>query len=663
MTSTSPARAALETLRRKWLLVRRRCIPQDSRRDAAYRWLRYQVWRGPRFLRALPSRLRRALAKPAPRPLDDYERFQILFEPSSTDLAQQRASATDWLQPPEFSIATAVVRPAFSVLRQTVESIRRQTYPHWRWHIVDASPTGWLWPYLRCVALLDSRIRPVRFRGNHGTAENVNHALRVATGDFVVMLDDDDALAPFALYALARAVAAQPDVDFLYSDCDKLDEKGRRCEPFFKPDWSPELLLGANYLEHGAVFRRSLLARVGSLDPACGAACDWDFYLRVAEQTQAFAHVPEVLHHRRKTRASPVEDRRNEPGIRQCQARAVVGHLRRRGLVEPRAEFDDRHAIHSHYPRLTWKIPVEPSISIVIPTLDHADLLSVCLEGLFHRTSYANIHIVLVDTGSTERATHELYASLAGRANLRIVQYREPFNFNRACNFGLRHTAGDLILLLNNDMEMIDDDWLSRMVQWFEIPGVGVVGPKMFYPDGRLHNGGVALGIGGLASHLFAGGPEHVDSIYGPEGWYRNLSAVTGACLLTRRKVYDELGGLDERFILTYSDVDFCLRAIARGHRVVFTPDARIVHHESVTHRRRVPRTDFLHASRTFEERLRHGDPFYNPNLSCRSTHPSLRLDRRDNPADDNRDLLARLARLAHKEFIQLPDDLAAPPA
>jgi GT2 family glycosyltransferase len=586
----------------------------------------------------------------------EYQRFQALFEPSSADLAQQRVDAAAWTQPPVFSIATAVFGPPFRVFRETVKSVRRQTYPHWRWHIVDASPTGRLWPYLKWLAAIDSRIQPVRLAENRGMAGNINSALQAANGDFVVMLDHDDTLAPFALHALARAVAARPDVDFLYSDCDKLDEKGQRCDPFFKPDWSPELLLGVNYLEHVAVFRRSLLDRVGLLDPACGGAYDWDFYLRIAEHTQAFAHLPQVLHHWRKTPTSTAQDIRNKPGIRLGQQRAVLAHLRRRGLREPTAEFEDLHPIHNHFPRLTWQIPAEPLVSIVIPTLDHAELLSVCLDGLFHRTSYRNIRIVLVDNGSQERATHKLYASLAARPNLRIVEYREPFNFSRACNVGVRHADGDLVLLLNNDIEMLHDDWLTRMVQWFEIPEVGVVGPKMFYPSGQLHHGGVVIGIGGLASILFIGGAEHVDSIYGPEGWYRNLSAVSGACLLTRRTIYDELGGLDEAFLLNYSDVDFCVRANARGHRVVFTPDARIVHHESVTHGRRVPRGDFLEASRSFARLLQHGDPFFNPNLSCFNTYPSLRRDRRDTPAATNADMLARLP---HKAIIQLPDDVA----
>jgi GT2 family glycosyltransferase len=183
----------------------------------------------------------------------------------------------------------------------------------------------------------------------------------------------------------------------------------------------------------------------------------------------------------------------------------------------------------------------------------------VCLDGLFLGRPTPTSDRPRRQWQYGNAPPHKLYASLAGRKNLRIVEYREPFNFSRACNVGVRHADGDLVLLLNNDIEMLHHDWLTRMVQWFEIPGVGVVGPKMFYPNGRLHHGGVVIGIGGLASILFIDGAEHVDSIYGPEGWYRNLSAVSGACLLTRRKLYDELGGLDEAFLLNYSDVDFCV--------------------------------------------------------------------------------------------------------
>jgi len=647
------AKNAVSVLRRTWLPIRRVLIPYGSRRDRAYCRFRYWLWRCSTFTRRRTSRRQ-------------YKRFQDTFEPSAADLAEQRASAAAWPAPPVFSVVTAVYRPPIGIFRETLRSLQEQTYPHWRWHVVDASPDDSTWSCLKQAAALDSRIQPVRLAENRGMAMNINVALHAATGDFLVMFDHDDTLAPFALHALASAVRADPEVDLLYSDCDKLDERGRRCDPFFKPGWSPELLLSANYIEHVVAFRRALLERVGECDPAFGSAFDWDFYLRLGQQARRCRHVPQVLYHWRKTPRSTAQTLHNKPGAQQDQDRAVVAHLVRLGFVEPRWELDARPPTslvrgipaESNRRRLRWTMRREARVSIVIPTRDHADLLRACLTGILEESTYADFEVVLVDTGSTEAATRALYETLADR-RLRIVEFAEPFNFSRACNHGVQHADGDLILLLNNDIRVLHQDWLSRMAQWFEIPDVGIVGPKMLYPDGTVHHCGVVTGVGGLASLLFLGCDEPCDSVFGPDGWYRNVSGVSGACLLTRRTLYETLGGLDERLRLNYSDVDYCVRAAERGYRIVITPDARIVHYESVTHGRRIPRSDFLQATRSLEPLLRSGDPYFNPNLSCYSSYPTLRRDWLDNPMDANRDLLARLP---DKEIIQLPDDLEPSP-
>jgi GT2 family glycosyltransferase len=632
------------TCRRIWLPIRRRFLPGGSRRDLLYRLLRFSAWRCREWV-SDPVGIRR---EPT-----EYARFQTQYEPGRAELAAQRYDASEHPHWAVFSIATAVYRPGWRVFRQTALSVRRQTYPYWQWHVVDASPHGLASLYLRLLAWRDPRLRLQRLPANEGIAGNFNHALKASTGEFLMMLDHDDTLAPWALFEFARAFREMPSAEVAYSDFDKLDEHGHRCEPFFKPGWSPELLLCANYIEHVVVFRRQLLDRVGVLSPAYDGADDWDLYLRMAESTQAFMHVPQILYHWRKTNKSTAQTIENKSGIRRSQQRAVASHLARRGLAEVSVTFNEHHPIHRHYPKLAWKSH-QPMVSIVIPTKDHAEVLSACLEGLFERTSYPHFEVVLLDTGSNEPSTVALYETLRNRPAVRFFWYREPFNFSRVCNLGVSNATGELILLLNNDTEVLNHDWLERMVQWFEIPSIGVVGPKMFYPDGRLHHGGVIVGMGGLASILFLNGREHVNSMFGPEGWYRNLSAVSGACLLTRRALYDALGGLDERFLLNYSDVDFCVRANAAGFRVMFTPDARLVHHESVTHGHRVPRTDFLEASRAWQSLLQNGDPFFNPNLSVRNCYPSFRADARDNPRAANLELLARLP---NKQIIE-PGDL-----
>src|SRR5262249_8010823 len=264
------------------------------------------------------------------------------------------------------------------------------------------------------------------------------------------------------------------------------------------------------------------------------------------------------------------------------------------------------------------------------------EMLSTCLDGLLHRTSYVDFEVILIDTGSTEPRTEELYAALAVDPRIRLLRYDEPFNFSRVCNFGVRQATGELILLLTNDVQILHADGLTRMAQGLDIPGVAIVGATLLYAARRIQHGGVVVGFGGLASNLFMDGPEHAGSIFGPEGWYRDVSAVSGACLLTSRPEFEALRGLDEGFALNYNAVDFCVRANTRGRRVVLAPDARLIHHGSATHRGRVPREDFLYATRKFERLLQGGDPYFNPNLSCHTCWPSLRREARDNPRDAN---------------------------
>jgi GT2 family glycosyltransferase len=663
--------ALASALLRRWRILRRDLLlPDESRRGRAYVAFRRALQRALDAVNPPPP------PPPPPLPIDPaelearaaaerarvraaaqrrYVEFQSVFEPGAASLDAQRAEASADPPGPLFSVVTPVFAPGVETFQLTAASLLAQTYPHWTWHVADGSPDDAVWQLLVELARTDSRVKPVRLASNRGIAGNTNAALDAAGGDFVAMLDHDDTIAPNALWTIARAIEAEPLADFLYSDCDKLDEAGVRCDPFFKPDWSPELALGCNYLDQFAVFRRALLERVGPLDGRLDAAQDWDFYLRLAGEARAIVHVPAVLYHWRKTPGSTASNLDNKPGVREAQRAAVERQLARLGLQNPTAAFDPGHPVHAHFPKLTWALPGRARVSVVIPTRDHAAMLATCLDGLLGATDYRDLEVILVDTGSVEPETARLYAMLGADARVRLTHDLGSFNFSRACNAGARLATGDLLLLLNNDVEILHPDWLARMAQWFAISGVGVVGATLMFPDRTVQHGGVVVGFGGLASNLFMHGAEYADSVFGPEGWYRNLSAVSGACLLTSRDVYDALGGLDESFILNYSDVDYCARASARGHRVVLTPDARLIHHESVTHGRRAPRADFERATVCLGDLLRRGDPYFNPNLSMHNCHPSVRLDPRDNAHDANVDLMARLPR---KTIIEMPADL-----
>jgi GT2 family glycosyltransferase len=296
-------------------------------------------------------------------------------------------------------------------------------------------------------------------------------------------------------------------------------------------------------------------------------------------------------------------------------------------------------------------------VSIIIPTKDKAEILAVCLQTLVGRTRYRPFEVVLVDTGSRERTTERLYGAYRSRSGFSIVSDPGSFNFSRACNTGARAARGSRLLFLNNDTEILHEDWLDRMAQWLDDPGVGAVGARLLYPDTTLQHAGVVVGMGGLASHLFHQQHKGVSGIFGQEHWYRNLSAVTAACLLTSRQAFDSVGGFDETLELVYGDTEYCLRLRQIGLRIVYSPDAELVHYESQSRGKSVPRADFVRFSeRLFALGALDGDPYFNPGLSLQSTRPRLRLGSLDDPKVLNRRLMSGLPR---RPTIIVPDDLS----
>lgn len=584
-----------------------------------------------------------------------YRQYHVAFEPNSAQLARQRAEVVAWADRPSFSIITPVFNPPLPILKQTVESVLSQTYDRWLWHLADASTDPAIWDYLSAQAKHDSRLRPIRLGENKGISENTNAALRQAEGDFVVFLDHDDTFAPMALYAVSEAIRAHPDADVLYSDYDKLNRRGQRCEPFLKPDWSPAMMLSCNLLAHLCAVRRSLLDEVGTLTPDMDGAQDWDWLFRITERTQRIVHVPQVLYHWRKSTGSTAGAVQNKPYVQRAQSAAISAHLQRAGLCEPRVQFIEEHPIHRTYPLVTWAIPDKRLISIIIPSRDHADVLARCLDSLFGLTQYAPYEVIVVDTGSTEPATQALYDRYLPDARFRLTHYREPFNFSRACNVGAQHARGDLLLFLNNDIEILHADWLERMAQWFERPDVGIVGAKLLYPEGRLQHAGVIVGLGGLAAHIFQREWENLESIAGSDCWYRDLMAVTGACLLIDRRAFEKVGGFDEDYLLNYSDIELCIQVYAAGYRVIYTPHARLIHLESISHKRRIPRHDLVRSATRWQRWLQAGDPYFHPHFSYRSNMPTLKLDDHESPLEISQDVMRRLP---PKDLIVLPDDL-----
>jgi GT2 family glycosyltransferase len=486
--------------------------------------------------------------------------------------------------PPRFSIVTPVYETPVGVLRSMLESVRRQSFGDWELCLVDdASGSPEVRRTLERAQSREPRIK-VSFReDNGGIVAASNDALALAQGEFVALLDHDDKLHPDALSLVDEELHRQPDVDYLYTDEDKIDEKGFHGAPFLKPDWSPERMRTQMYTCHLSVFRRSLLAEIGGFDPEFEGAQDWDLILRATERARAVAHVPRVLYHWRSIPTSAAAGQEVKPWAFEAGARAVQAHCRRIGL-RARVERDlgDEGVYH-----LEPELGERPLVSIVIPTrgtvrevrYQPVVLVSNCVRSIVESSTYENYEIVVVaDAGTPAETIEELQAIAPGR--IRLVEFDRPFNFSEKINAGAAQSNGEHLLLLNDDIEVATPNWIERMVMYSQLPGIGAVGGRLLLEDGRIQHGGVGF-EGGLPGHPYYGWRGDAAGYANALKVARNLLAVTGACLMTRRELFDRVGGFSTEFPVNYNDVDYCLKLRAEGRRVVYDPDLMMRHFES----------------------------------------------------------------------------------
>lgn len=519
---------------------------------------------------------------------------------------------------PKFSILLPVYNSNVAFLRRAIESVRQQLYPDWELCAVDdASTDPQVWQLLEQSAGRDARIKILRRAQNGHISATSNDALQLATGEFVALLDHDDELAPTALYHAARELQRDADLQLLYSDEDKLDPQGRRCDPHFKPDWNPELYTSQNYVSHLTIIATELVRKVGGFRLGFEGAQDYDLTLRCIEQVEpgAICHIPHVLYHWRVSEQSTAAAAAAKPYAHMAAVRAVQEHFDRTRMaarVEPH---------HHHYQRVTYSLSADaPLVSIIIPTRDRAAFLRQCVESIRAKTDYPHYEFLIVDNESREPATLDYFASLA---DVEILRVPGEFNFSRLNNLAVAQARGTFVALLNNDLEAMDAGWLSEMVSHAARPGVGAVGARLWYPDGTLQHAGVIVGSGGIGSHAHAGLRREEDGYFSRPHLAQDLSAVTAACMLLRRDLYLQLGGLNERELaVAFNDVDFCLRLRAGGWRIIWTPHANLLHHESASRGfedTREKRDRFLaevdYMTRKWQAQLEN-DPAYNPNLS-----------------------------------------------
>ena len=524
---------------------------------------------------------------------------------------------------PVISVLLPVYNPELQILEAAIASIEGQLYEHWELCIADdASTDPQVRPFLEEIAARNPRIKlTLRAQNGHISACS-NSALGVATGEWCALLDQDDLFAEHALAMVALEIERHPDAGLIYSDEDKVDEKGVRSNPFFKPDWNPELFLGQNFINHLGVYRTELLREIGGFREGFEGSQDYDLALRCVERLKPaqIRHIPRILYHWRAVAGSLAAVADAKPYAKEAARRAIGDHLQRQGIAG-RVEACPEN-VESH--RVVYDVPnPAPLVSIIIPMRDRISLLERCLEGIRERTDYRPIEIVIVDNGSEEAATHEFLRGLEERNEARVVRVDGEFNFSRLINRGATAAKGDVLAFLNNDVDANEPGWLREMVSHAVRAGVGAVGARLWYPSGTLQHGGVVLGLGGVAGHAFTGVPRGHAGYFNRTYLQQNCSAVTGACLLVRKKILEEAGGFDEENLaISFNDIDFCLRLRAAGLQNVWTPYADLVHHESASRgHQRAPeeQAQFVREAAFMQEKwgieLLH-DPFYNPNLS-----------------------------------------------
>lgn len=483
---------------------------------------------------------------------------------------------------PKISIVMPVYDPPLHLLEEAILSVRKQLYPEWELCIADdASKNDAVRVLLGRNAEEDSRIKIVYRNENGHISAASNSALELATGEYVALMDNDDLLPEHALFWVAQAIIGNPDAGLIYSDEDKINETGERYDPYFKCAFNYELFLAQNMICHLAVYRRDLIEAVGGFRVGFEGSQDYDLALRVTEQISVsrVVHVPRVLYHWRAIAGSTALSSDEKYYAVEAGRRAVSEHLQRNGLsafVEPAPEVPYMNRVRFVSPGLL------PLVSIIIPTRDCSELLGLCINSILQRTSYSTYELIIIDNGSVEPKTAQLFEKLP-KDKITIVHDNSPFNYSAINNLGAKVAKGKYLCLMNNDIEIITPDWLEEMLSFAVNPDVGCVGARLWYPDGRLQHGGIILGINGVAGHAYKKSLRSQTGIMNRAKLHQNLSAVTGACLLVGRHIYEKVGGLDETFVVALNDVDFCLRVREAGYRNVWTPYAEMFHHESAS--------------------------------------------------------------------------------
>ena len=556
-----------------------------------------------------------------------YGPWYEAYIPTEEELEAQRKKK--WSYAPKISIAVPAYKTPELFLRQLIQSLQDQTYDNWELCIANASPQDASMEYvLKSCSAMDSRIVWKKLKENRGISENTNEAFAMATGDYVGLLDHDDLLAPNALYEIAAALEKEPETEVIYTDEDKVrGEQLEHFQPHLKPDFNEDLLRSNNYICHFFVVKRTLLQKVGGMRKEFDGAQDYDFIFRCTEAAGKICHIPEILYHWRTHEASTADNPQSKLYAFEAGKRAIEENLKRRGL-----QGEVSHTKDYGFYRVKYAVQGEPLVSIIIPNKDAKTDLEKCIRSVKEKSSYKNYEILIVENNSETEEIFAYYKELSKDPAIRLLKWKKEFNYSAINNFAAKKARGEYLLFLNNDTEVITEDWIQELLGICQRPGTGAVGARLYYGDHTIQHAGTVIGIGGIAGHMFVNLPGERTGYMHKAALIQDLSAVTAACMLVKREAFEEVGGFEEQLSVAFNDVDLCLRLREKGCLVVYNPYAELYHYESKSRgaedskekvRRFQSEIEFMRCR--WEKLLKAGDPYYNKNLSLTKWNYSLR--------------------------------------
>ena len=574
--------------------------------------------------------LHRIFRGAGPMPADKSKLEKISDDYYISEARRAREESTVFAKAIKYSVLVPLYNTPEKFLREMIESVQAQTYKNWELCLADGSDAehSFVGEICKNYAETDKRIKYEKLEKNLGISENTNACIRMATGDYIVLFDHDDLLHPSALYEVTKAVC-DCGADYIYTDENTFSQEPHDAyNPHFKPDFSPDTLRSYNYICHLSVFSRELLDSVGYFRSEYDGSQDYDLILRLTEKAKKVYHIRKILYYWRAHKNSVAQDVGAKPYTVAAAKKALAAHLERCGL---KGEVLDSSVPTTYH--IKYEIEGNPLISIIIPNKDHTDDLDVCIASLYNKSSYRNFEIIIVENNSTQKQTFEYYEEITRRyENIKVVTWTGIFNYSAINNFGAGYAKGEYILLLNNDVEIINEGCLEEMLMFAQRKDVGAVGAKLYYSDDTVQHAGVILGLGGIAGHAHKHFNRSDPGYAARASIAQNLTACTAACLMLRREVYDEVGGLDESFEVAFNDVDLCMKIRQKGYLIVFTPYAELYHYESKSRGNEdtPEKLERFHGEiRRFEmkwqKQLDDGDPYYNPNLTLARDDFSLK--------------------------------------